>query len=172
MKSKRERSKLAFDEDADHALGGAAQGEGIARSGGDESDAEAAAEGVQFVGQRHDLRGAVARNGVLHAFRLVVIVDGLPDGFGLALHACVEAADHALEFGEFLDQFGGEIDLAEFGGAHGVGISAEFGGELHHAFGLGQVAAEFGLEGDVGEVRFAVGERFSSGRFPRRSGRR
>ena len=50
--------------------------------------------------------------------------------------------------------------LAEFGGAHGVGIAAEFGGELHHAFGLGEVAAEFGLEGDVGEIRLAIGECF------------
>ena len=124
--------EAAFDEDADDALRGAAQREGVARSGGNQSHAEAAAERIQLIGQRHDLRRAVARDGVVHALGLVVIVDGLPDGFAFALHAGVEAADHALQFGELLDQFGGEIDLAEFGGAHGVGIAAEFRGELHH----------------------------------------
>jgi len=32
---------------------------------------------------------------------------------GLALRAGIEAADHALQLGEFLDQFGGEISLGE-----------------------------------------------------------
>jgi hypothetical protein len=58
-----------------------------------------------------NLAGAMARDGVLHALRLVVIVDGLPDGVGLALHAGVEAAHHALQFGEFLHHLGGEIAL-------------------------------------------------------------
>src|ERR1035437_4153513 len=59
--------EAAFDEDADDALGGAAQREGVARSGGDESHAEAAAEGIELVGQRHNLRRAIPRDGVLHA---------------------------------------------------------------------------------------------------------
>ena len=49
-----------------------------------------------------------------------MIVDRLPDLFRLALRARVEAADHALQFGELLDHLGGEVALAEFSAARGA----------------------------------------------------
>ena len=55
----------------------------------------------------------VARDRILHAVRLVVVVDRLPDRFRLALRARVEAADHALQLGELLHHLGGEIALGE-----------------------------------------------------------
>ena len=55
----------------------------------------------------------VRGNRIFHADRLVMIVDGDGDVFGFALSARVEAADHALKFGELLDQFGGQIGLRE-----------------------------------------------------------
>ena len=42
-----------------------------------------------------------------------MIVDGLPDFLGLALGAGIEAADHALQFGELLHQFRGQIALRQ-----------------------------------------------------------
>ena len=51
-----------------------------------------------------------------------------------------------------------------------MGIAAKFTSEVHHAFGLGQVAAEFGLEGDVGEVGLASGKRFLLVGFPEEAG--
>jgi hypothetical protein len=53
----------------------------------------------------------VAGDGILHALRLVVVVDGLPDLGALALGARVEAAHHALKLGELLHQLGREIAL-------------------------------------------------------------
>src|SRR5262249_45522501 len=128
-------------------------------SGWDQADAEAAFESVELIRQSDNLRGAVARESVLHALGLVVIVDRLPDFGGLTLHAGVETADDTLKFGELFDKLGGEVALAEFGGTDGVGIATEFGGEFFHAFGLFKIAAEFGLECDVGEVGEAVAER-------------
>ena len=66
------------------------------------------------------LSGGVARDRILHADRLVVIVDGLRDFFGLALRARVETADDALQLGEFLHHLGGEIALRELRGADGA----------------------------------------------------
>ena len=71
----------------------------------------------------------------------------------------VEAADNALQFGEFLYQFGGEIGLGEQGGlVHHAGANRqpvlldgfrEPTGEALHAQSLFVVAAEVFLEGDV-----------------------
>ena len=152
--------ELAFDQNLDHALRGAAQRERIARAGGDQADAEAAAQGIELIGERHDLPGAVARNRIFHADRLVVIVDRLPDGFGLALRARIEAADDALQFGELLDQLGGEIALEQLRGALRVAIAAEFGSERDDALGLFEIGAELGLEGDMGQILAAVASFF------------
>ena len=44
--------------------------------------------------------------------------------FGLALGAGVESADDALQFGEFLDEFGGEIGFRKPRCAHRVELGA------------------------------------------------
>ena len=80
--------------------------------------------------------GHSARNGVFHADWLVVIVDGGGDFFGLALGARIESADHALEFGEFFDQFCREVGLGKKRGSFSVGVSAEFFREQHNALGF------------------------------------
>ena len=72
---------------------------------------EAAAQRIELVGDGDDLAGERARNRIFHADRLVVVVDRGGDFFGFALGARVESADDALEFGEFLDEFGGEVGL-------------------------------------------------------------
>ena len=164
--------ELAFHQDFDDALRGAAQREGIARTGRNQAHAEASAQGIELVGDGDDLGGAMARNGIFHAVRLVLIVDCLPHGIGLALGAGVEAADDALQFGEFLDELRGEIAFEHLGGALREAIAAQFGGERNVAFGLFEIGAEFGLEGDVGEILAAVDRASFSDRSPRRSGRR
>ena len=78
------------------------------------------------------------------------------DFFGLALRARVKSADHALQFGEFLDQFGGEVGFAELGGALGVGVTAEFLHKCDNALGLFEIGAELRLERDVGKILHAV----------------
>src|SRR5580658_7745231 len=102
---------LTFDYDLHHTLCGAPQRKWIARPGRNHADPETAPQRVELIGQRDDLRCAIARNVIFHALGLVLIVYRLPDGFGLALHARVKAADHSLQFGEFLYQLGGEIAL-------------------------------------------------------------
>ena len=58
-KSRKRQSSLALDQDLDDALRRAAQRERILRAGGNQADAEAAAQRVELVGQRDDLAGAV-----------------------------------------------------------------------------------------------------------------
>ena len=148
----------AFDDNLDHALRGAAQRERIARTGGHHAHAEAAAQGIELVGQRNQPAGGAARDRIFHALRFVMIVDGLPDFVRLALRARVESADDALQFGELLDQFGGEIALGQARRALGVLVAAEFLHQCHHAFGLLQIRPELGLESYVGEIFDAVRE--------------
>ena len=52
-------SQLAFDQNLDHALRGAAQRERILRAGGNQADAEAAAQRIELVGDATDLAGCV-----------------------------------------------------------------------------------------------------------------
>ena len=98
-----------------------------------------------------------------------MIVDGVGDIGGFALRAGVEAADDALQFGEFADHFGGEIAFGEFGGAIGVGdvgfcgvqagpMLDEPAGDVANALDFVGVAAEAGLVGDLGELGQIVGE--------------
>ena len=54
-----------------------------------------------------------ARNRVFHADRFVVVVDGRRHLFGFALRSRIEAADDALQFREFFDQFGSQIGLRQ-----------------------------------------------------------
>jgi hypothetical protein len=77
----------ALHQNLHHALGGAPQRKGIARTGGDHAHPETAAQRVQLIGQRDDLAGAVARDAILHTLGLILVVDGLPYGFRLALRA-------------------------------------------------------------------------------------
>ena len=118
-----------------------------------------------------------ARNFIFHRGRLVLIVDGLADGQGGALgeiHALglvdqVEAADDALQFGELLYQFGGQIALGhERSLVHdaltqrGIKLAhrgAELAAEMLRAGGLVIVTAELLLEGDRLEHGHAILER-------------
>ncbi len=111
---------------------------------------------------------------ILHGGGLVLIVDGLADGRGGAfgkLHALglvdeVETADDALEFGELLHQFGGEIALGHERGLvhHALAVSgmkfadggADQAAQVLGARGLVVVAAEFLLEGDRLEHGHAI----------------
>ena len=79
--------------------------------GRNQPDPEASAQGVELVGDGRQVAGDGARNRIFHADRLVMIVNRGRDFFRFALDARIKAADHALQFGEFLNQFGGEIGL-------------------------------------------------------------
>ena len=57
-----------------------------------------------------------AGNAAFGGQRAVVVVDGVGYGVAEALVASVKAADFALKLGKFLDEFGGEVGLAESGG--------------------------------------------------------
>ena len=150
---------LALHQNLHHALRRAPQRKRVARAGGDHAHSEAAAQGVELVGQRDDLAGAMARDAIFHALGLVLVVDRLPHGLGFALHAGVQAAHHALQFGEFLHQFSGEVAFGKLGRADGVIVAAQFLHQRLHALGLFEIRAQLGLEGDVGEVRDAARER-------------
>ncbi len=112
------------------------------------------------------LAGEGAGNGILHADRFVVVVDRDGDFFGFALGAGVESADDALEFGEFLDEFGGEVGFAKAARpvshryragycllARSAQNGAKLADEEDHAAGLLEIGAELGLEGDVARDR-------------------
>ena len=71
---------FAFHQNLYDALRRAPQREGIARAGGNHAHAETAAQRVELVGQRHQLRRPIARNAIFHALGLVLVVDGLPHG--------------------------------------------------------------------------------------------
>ena len=80
----------------------------------------------------------------------------LPDFFRLALRARIESADHALQFGEFLDQFGGEIALGRRAARWACSSPPSVSHQLHHALGLLQIRSQLGLEGDMGQIFHAV----------------
>ena len=63
-----------------------------------------------------------------------MIVNRGRDFFGFALGAGVKATDDALEFGEFLDQFGGEIGLRKHVLRARRGIAAQLFHQSDDAF--------------------------------------
>ena len=73
---------------------------------------EASAQRVQLVGESYNPPFVRGRNRVIHAQRLVMFVDGLGDGFRFALGLRVKAADDALQIGELLHHFGGQVGFA------------------------------------------------------------
>ena len=166
--------QVVLDEGADDAVGGAAQGKRVLGAGGDHAEGEHSGDGVGFVGDGQDGAFERAGNFVFHGGGLVLIVDGLADGDGRAfgkLHALglvdeVESADDALEFGELLDQFGGEIALGHergfvdhAGTVRGIDAGddgADEAAEVLGADGLVVVAAQLLLEGDRLEHGHAV----------------
>ena len=106
-------------------------------AGGLESEGEHAGDGVGLVGDGEHGAFESRRHGVVHRLGLVVVVDGVADGFGgrvrqeriEVLHLGVESADDALEFGEFLDEVGGEIGFAEQSGlVHDAGADGDASG--------------------------------------------
>ncbi len=106
-----------------------------------------------------------------HAERLVVIVNGLRDFFRFALCASVEAADDALQIGEFFDHVGGEIALAQQGGALRL-VAAELASPMRLLAGSSRNTNQLGLERNVLQI-FERGLRaFSFDPDPRKTGRR
>ena len=85
--------ELRFGENLDHALRGAAERERIFRTRRHHADPETLAQRVELVGERDDLALRCFGDRILHAERLVVLIDRPRDGFGFALSAGVEAAD-------------------------------------------------------------------------------
>ena len=75
------------------------------------------------------------------------------------MRARVETADDALQFGEFLDHFGGEIGFRKQSRALGVIVAAEFFDQRDDALGFFQIGAELGLKGDLCKILDAIGER-------------
>ena len=65
-----------------------------------------------------------------------MVVNCLPDFVGLALLSSVKAADDALQFRELLDQFSGEIALAQLRGADSGVIAMQFLHQRNHALGF------------------------------------
>ncbi len=163
-----------LDQGADDSVGGAAQRKGILGAGGNHAEGKHSGDGIGLVGDGEDGAFERARDFILHRGGLVLIVDGLADGHGGALgkfHALglvdeVEAADDALEFGELLYQFGGEIALGHERGLvdhalaqRGIKLGdggADLAAEVLGAGGLVIVAAEFLLEGDRLEHGHAI----------------
>ncbi len=71
------------------------------------------AQRVQFVSQRENAAVGGGWNRILHAERLVVLVDGARNRLRLALLFRVQPADDPLEIGEFLHHVGGQIALRQ-----------------------------------------------------------
>ncbi len=65
---------------------------------------------------------------------MIVNRDG--DFFRLALRACVQAADNALQIREFLHHFAGKIALGQFRCAYGSAIAAQFPNQRRDTIGL------------------------------------
>ena len=109
----------ALDQNLHYALRRAPQCERVARAGRDHPDREAAAQCIELVGERNKLAGARAGDRVFHAYGFVLIVDGERDFFRLALRPRVESSDDALQLGELLHQFGGQVALGKLRRADG-----------------------------------------------------
>ena len=103
--------QIRLGEDLHDGIGCAAQRKGILRSRRRVADAEHRRDGLDAVGEAEQLAFDGLRNRIFSRGRRVLVVDGLRHGFAKALRARVESADDALQFSEFLDQFGGEVGL-------------------------------------------------------------
>ena len=86
----------AFHQNFHNALSGAAQGEGIFGAGRNQTNPEAAAQRIQFVGNGNDLACEGGGYLILHAGRFVVIVNGFGYAFRFALRTGVQATDNTL----------------------------------------------------------------------------
>ena len=123
---------------------------------------EQADQRVQLVGEGH---GGPARAGPAQivrprvgvggdADRQVVVVDGAPHLFRLAVLAGVDAPHDPLQLGELADHVGGQVGLGEAGGAGRVTdrggraerVAGHGGGQLLDAAGLVQIAADLRVE--------------------------
>ena len=107
----------AVEDDVDDAQGLAAQGVGVGGAGGQQADAETAADGVDLVGDAH--QGAAVAGGQVAAggHRQVVFVNALADFGILAGQAGVLPAHDSLEIGELVNHAAFQVRLAEVGGA-------------------------------------------------------
>ena len=158
---KQAQSNLVVDHQPDHAQRGATQRIRVFRSGWLLVDRPEAGENVDLVGERDCDRHRIGGNEIVRPLRLVMILDGVGDGFVLALGLGVVAAHQPLHFGKLADHFGREIGLAKLRRALGLGdIGADERREMackrndaRDALGLG---AELFVEHDVLELRQAV----------------
>ena len=107
----------AVEADVDDAQGLAAQGVGVGAAGGLETDAEAAGDGIELVGDADDGPAVVAGQVAAAAGGQVVFIDPGRDLFVLAGGPGVLPAHDALEIGKFADHAAFEVGLAEQGGA-------------------------------------------------------
>src|SRR5208282_2509049 len=103
----------AFEDDVHHPGGGATEGEGVTRAGGDFANGETADQGIELVGNGDDTADGIPRNLVVEAGGAVVIVNGVSDDFGFALLASVEPAHYALQFREFSNHFSDKVALTQ-----------------------------------------------------------
>ena len=119
------QAQLVFQNDADDAKCGAAQGEGVLGAGRLLVDGPEAGEKIQLVGERNGHSNRARRHAVGRALRAVMVLDGRRDGGAFALVGGVVAAHQALQLGEFANHAGDEIGLGQTRSAAGfISISA------------------------------------------------
>ena len=120
---------------------------------------------VRLIGNRQHGPLDGTRNAVVHRLRLVLIVDGIADGFGGGsrqnrvelLHLGVQATDDSLQLGELFHQLGGEVGLGQqrrfednarpYWLARIANRLGDQAAQLLHPHRLVEVAAEIFLEG-------------------------
>ena len=120
--------QLILDDQADHAQGSAAQGEGILAAGRLFVDGEHADQRVEFVSQRDTDADRRGRTEIVGPLGRIVFGDGPGDLRLFAVGLRVVPAHDPLQLRELADHTGDEIRLAEPGGrTHPIHIGVRHG---------------------------------------------
>ena len=115
------RAKLVIENQPDNAQRRPAQRIRVLAAGRLLVDRPEADQRVDLVGERDRDRHWIGRHEIIRALRPVVILAGVGDGFVLALRLGVVLPHQALQLGEFADDFGQEVGLAQPRGALSLG---------------------------------------------------
>ena len=157
--------QLVLGDDFDDSVGSTAQRKWIFRPGRLQSQGEHASDAVGFIGDGEHCAFDRRWHLVVHRFRLVLVINRVANRSRGGsrqkrielLDLGVESADDALQFGELLHQFGGEIGLGQqrrlehhSRADRDARLANHLGNQARkflHAKGLVEVAAQVLLEG-------------------------
>ena len=157
------QGQFIFNNDAQHAEGGATQRVGVLGTAGFLADTEDAHQGIDLVGQGNRHAGFALRQGVAGKARQVLLIQGLGHVVWLAFALGQVEAHDALHGVELADHFAVQIGLAEFAGQLGVvcvttDLPGNHGGQAADALALVGHGAQLLLEYHIGQPFSVLGQ--------------